>query len=62
MFQYDVLVQGFLMVAVVVLSSIQAGRLDFSFLVLGYGLFIVFAAQNLIAPFTPGTTAPAADL
>ncbi len=43
-FRSDVLVQGFLMVAVVVLSSIDVGRLDFSFLVLGYGLFIVFAA------------------
>jgi hypothetical protein len=43
-FRNDVVVQGFLIVAVVVLSSIQAGRLDFSFLVLGYGLFIVFAA------------------
>ncbi len=43
-FRNDVLVQGFLMVAVVALSSIQVGRLDFSFLVLGYGLFIVFAA------------------
>ena len=32
-FRNDVLVQGFLMVAVVVLSTIQAGRLDFSFLV-----------------------------
>ena len=43
-FRNNVLVQGFLLVAAVVLSTIHAGRLDFSFLETGYGLFVVFGA------------------
>jgi hypothetical protein len=43
-FRNNVVVQGFLLVAAVVLSTIHAGRLDFSFLETGYGLFVVFGS------------------
>ena len=43
-FRNNVIVQGFLLVVAVALSTIHAGHLDFSFLETGYGLFIVFGA------------------
>jgi hypothetical protein len=43
-FRNNVVVQGFLLAAAVVLSTIRVGHLDFSFLETGYGLFAVFAA------------------